>query len=227
MGWVSTEKRLNVFLGASGSGKTELSVNFALKTKGHKPLKVCFFDMDQTKGLFRSRDLFGLMSDHGVETMNTYEFMDAPVVPAGIIGKIRSKDAMCIFDVGGNPSGSIMIRQYIEEMDPVETMFYYVINPCRPFCDNASEIEKTMAGILTASGLNPEQICIVSNPNLGTETEKDLVIYQYQNLEKELALIGMKTSILCVGEDMASDIRKEVKVSVFPLKLYVKELYEM
>ena len=48
----------SVFLGASGSGKTELSLNFAVAARQKTGRRLNFIDMDQTKGLFRARDFF-------------------------------------------------------------------------------------------------------------------------------------------------------------------------
>ena len=122
-------KRHCVFLGASGSGKTELSVNFAVSAA--KSAVVSFFDMDQTKGLFRSRDLFDELAANGVETVDTYNFQDAPIVPAGVQSRIRDENTLCVFDVGGNAAGAVMIGQYTGIMRPEDTDYFYVINPCR------------------------------------------------------------------------------------------------
>lgn len=48
------EKNL-VFIGEAGSGKTETAVNLALRMAREGGRRVHFFDMDQTKPLFRAR----------------------------------------------------------------------------------------------------------------------------------------------------------------------------
>ena len=70
-------KRHSVFLGASGSGKTELSVNFAVAARQKTGRRLNFIDMDQTKGLFRARDFFDELRAEGVEPVDTFAFQDA------------------------------------------------------------------------------------------------------------------------------------------------------
>lgn len=49
-------KRTFVFLGESGSGKSEMSIFFAQKLLEYTGKTIWLIDMDQTKGMFRSRD---------------------------------------------------------------------------------------------------------------------------------------------------------------------------
>jgi hypothetical protein len=155
MNRIPSEKRHSVFLGASGSGKTELSVNFAIEASGLTDRQICFFDMDQTKGLFRSRDFFDILSAHGIAPVDTYEFQDAPIVPAGVVSRIDDERSLCVFDVGGNTAGAVMIGQYAGRLRPEDTDYYYVVNPCRPFSDTAADLEQGMAEILSASHVDP------------------------------------------------------------------------
>lgn len=215
----------HVFLGASGSGKTELSINFAVNARMRSEKTVCFFDMDQTKGLFRSRDFFDMMSDHGIDTVDTYDFQDAPVVPAGISGKINNEGNICVFDVGGNAAGAVMIRQYTGRMKPEDTAYYYVINPCRPFAGTAEDIGQGMAEILTASGVQPEWIRIISNPNMGDGTTAELILERHKTLESQMAQFGMEIAALCSSAKLAGEIAGCVNVPLIPLHLYLRKLY--
>lgn len=216
-------KRHFVFLGPSGSGKTELSVNFAVSAA--KSASVSFFDMDQTKGLFRSRDLFDELAAEGVETVDTYNFQDAPIVPAGVQSRIKDDSALCIFDVGGNASGAVMIGQYTSIMSPEDTDYFYVINPCRPFAGLPEEIERSMVEILYASGIDSSWIKIVSNPNMGRETTAALVLEQHRRLERMIEQCGIKPAALCADAAFSAELEDEVDVPVLPLRLYLRRFY--
>ena len=50
-------KKNFVFIGEAGSGKSEIAINFAVNLARIADRPVHFFDMDQTKPLFRSRDV--------------------------------------------------------------------------------------------------------------------------------------------------------------------------
>lgn len=218
-------KRHNVFLGASGSGKTELAINFAVKASSQRDKKISFFDMDQTKGLFRSRDFFDMMTGYGIDTVDTCDFQDAPIVPAGVTSKINSEDTICVFDVGGNTAGAVMIGQYTGRMKPEDTNYFYVINPCRPFTDTLEDLEQSMAGILNASGVDPSWIQIISNPNMGGMTDPALILAQHRRLEKLVARLDMKPVSVCASTGLARDIAGNVNVPVIPLQLYISRLY--
>lgn len=218
-------RKNNVFLGASGSGKTELSINFAVDAAGRADGTVCFFDMDQTKGLFRSRDFFDMMSAHGIHTVDTCDFQDAPVVPAGVVSWISSDDAVCVFDVGGNSAGAVMIGQYTARMRLPDTAYYYVINPCRPFADTAEDIEQSLVQILAASRIRPEWIQIVSNPNMGGETTAALILERHRRLEQYLAGLGLQAAFLCARWDLADEVAARADIPVVPLRLYLRRLY--
>lgn len=212
-----------VFLGASGSGKTEIALNCAVHARERSGKEVCFFDMDQTKGLFRSRDFFDILSTYGINAMDTCRFQDAPVVPAGVLGKMDDPGTLCVFDVGGNPSGAAMMGQYAVKLRQTDSVYYYVINPCRPFMDTAEALELTMAGILRASNAAPDQIKIISNPNMGEETTAELAAAQHERLEALLRSFGMKPAALCAAETLAFGLTADVPL--IPLRLFLRRFY--
>ena len=218
-------KRHSVFLGASGSGKTELSLNLAIRLSGLTHKKVSFFDMDQTKGLFRSRDLFEVMYGYGIDTVETYNFQDAPIIPAGVVSKIEDENTVCVFDVGGNTAGAVMIGQFTGRMKPDSTDYFYVINPCRPFTDNVEDIERNMVDILMTSGVDPSWIKVISNPNMGRETTAELIVEKHRRLEKMLAQLGIRLEMLCVEEGLAKEVEKDLDVPTIPVQLFIRRLY--
>lgn len=215
--------RHSVFLGASGSGKTEIALNCAVHARESSGKEVCFFDMDQTKGFFRSRDFFDILSEYEINAIDTCRFQDAPVVPAGVLGKMDAPNTLCVFDVGGNPSGAAMMGQYADKLRETDSVYYYVINPCRPFMDTAEDLELTVTEILRASNAAPDQIKIISNPNMGKETTADLVAAQHERLKVRLRSFGMKPAALCVAETIA--FRLTADVPLIPLRLFLRRFY--
>ena len=82
-----------IFLGEAGSGKSEVSINFAmlLTEMGDKP--VHYFDMDMTKPLFRSRDAVENLEQAGIIFHYEEQFMDAPTLVGGV--NLLLKDESC------------------------------------------------------------------------------------------------------------------------------------
>ena len=73
-----------VFVGEAGSGKSEISINFAKWLVQLQDKPVHFFDMDMTKPLFRSRDVREQMDEMGIIFHHEEQFFDAPTVVGGV-----------------------------------------------------------------------------------------------------------------------------------------------
>src|SRR5699024_12226421 len=105
------EKNL-VFIGEAGSGKTETAVNLALRMAREGGRRVHFFDMDQTKPLFRARDCEAQLEREGVVFHFQAQYLDAPTVASGVIETLRDEGSAVIMDIGGGSHGSHMIGQF-------------------------------------------------------------------------------------------------------------------
>lgn len=218
-------KRHSVFLGASGSGKTELSLNFAVAARQKTGRRLNFIDMDQTKGLFRARDFFEIMRAQGIDTVDTFSFQDAPVIPAGVAAAIDDEDAMCVFDVGGNAAGAVMIGQFVEKLPVEDTDYFFVINPCRPLSDTPAGLERGMVEILCASGIDPAWLKVISNPNMGRETSRELILGRHAHLQGLLSGLGMSACAIAADSALSAGLEEAAGSPVLPLRLYMRSLY--
>lgn len=217
-------KRGFVFLGETGSGKTELSVNLALRLARERSGKVCFFDMDQTKGLFRSRDLKDVLEAGGVDFCSTTQFMDSPVIPDGVSGALESETTLSVFDVGGNAVGARMVGQFARYMDRCEV--FYVVNPHRPFSSEAEDMLSGLNWILHAARLDAGRVKVISNPCLGRKTAPENILPAHSWLCSVLEPLGMSPAALAAEEGLETVLAGEAGCPVFPIKLYVRELYD-
>ena len=59
-------KKNFVFVGEAGCGKSEIALNFAMGMRKLTDKPIHFFDMDQTKPLFRSRDVRERLEAEGI-----------------------------------------------------------------------------------------------------------------------------------------------------------------
>ncbi len=211
------------FVGEYGSGKTELSVNLALDLAKDPKNKVCFFDMDQTKPTFRSRDFEGVMLKSGVQFNESYEFWDAPVVPYGISTALDDPDTICIFDVGGNAVGARMIGQYFRYFE--NGRYFYIVNPYRPFSGMGEDLEDSVHWIGNAGRITWEKLFFVSNPTLGPETDAKIVLDGHAILKAELAKFGKEPTLLMADRKLINDITGSVDCPIYPINPYVRPLY--
>ncbi len=211
-----------IVLGGSGSGKTELALNLAEALAGEAAGKVTFFDMDQTKTMFRARDFRDMLSAGGVSFRDTPGFMDSPVVPHGVTTALEDEDAVCVFDVGGNATGARMIGQFGRYLTPENTVVLYLINPYRVFADTSGQTRRTMREILNASSIQEDLVRIVSNPAYGAKTSSKDIIEGHRQLKRQLDAMGLSVFALTVPAPLAEEVDGRVECTVFPLHLHIK-----
>ena len=94
------EKKNFVFIGEAGSGKSEIILNIANRLAQKTGKQVDLFDLDQTKPLYRSRDMQQDFADRGVNIIYQEQYLDAPVMVGGVRVSLIS-DHYTLLDIGG------------------------------------------------------------------------------------------------------------------------------
>ena len=161
-------KNTVVLAGNYGSGKTELSLNLALKAAKTEASTV-LVDMDIVNPYFRAAEHKDMLYDNGIELIApTYAntTVDVPVISADI--KRAFNFDYSFFDAGGDPVGAAVLGSVVEYFDVDNTDFYYVVNARRPLQRNAVEIIKMLEQIASRARL--KMTGIINNTNLARET---------------------------------------------------------
>lgn len=209
-----------VFVGEAGSGKSEISVNFAkwLVDLDEKP--VHFFDMDMTKPLFRSRDVREQMEEMGIIFHHEKQFMDAPTVVGGVNKLLKDDDAYVVMDVGGDYIGARSIGGYAPKLNKEDTIVYYVLNAYRPWSNDIDHIDETLGKILGVSHIELGKLHMVNNPNNGiTTTAKEFT--EGCRKMSEMVTPYIAVDFACVKEDLYEEVKDQSDVLVFPVHLYL------
>ena len=103
-----TQKRITLFAGHYGSGKTEFSVNFALSLK-EKNEKVILVDLDIVNPYFRTLDSEEVFREHGIKLICSKfanSNVDAPAMPKEVYELIDSRSEYGVLDIGGDDRGA-------------------------------------------------------------------------------------------------------------------------
>jgi len=213
-------KKNFVFVGEAGSGKSEIAINFAIGMAGLSEKKIHFFDMDQTKPLFRSRDAKECLMDQGIEFHYQEQFFDAPTTPGGVRELLADENAIVILDVGGDHIGSRLIGAFAPFLNRPNTQNFFVINGYRPWSKNLITIDGTMARVLGMAHIKLENVSIMSNPNVGITTTAEEVLAGY---EKVLDIISeyFRIDYLCAMDSLCPEIEGKTDVPLIPVKLYL------
>lgn len=212
------QKKNFVFVGEAGSGKSELSINFARRLVKLSDKPVHFFDLDMTKPLFRSRDAAASLEESGVIVHFMEQFMDAPTLVGGVNPLLRDENAIVVMDVGGDHIGARSIGGFAPRLNRPDAAVFYVINAYRPWSDTIDHIDETLGKILGVSHIQLTQLTLVSNPNNGWETTAREVIDGHRQAV-ELVSPYIPVSFCCAREELAEEVAKQVDVPVFPLQL--------
>ena len=206
-----------VFIGEAGSGKTEIAINFArlLQEKGTRP--VHFFDMDQTKPLFRARDAAKYVTDAGIQLIYQPQLLDTPLVPPGVIEAILDENCYTILDVGGNEQGARMMGQFSGALNASASVTFFVVNAYRPWSRDLEGIESTVARISRATRFT--NIHIVSNPNLGFDTRLEEVLAGHEKLLHMLS--EQRPEFICALERLSQPVGEALDIPVLPVRLHI------
>ena len=157
------EKKNFVFIGEAGSGKSEIVLNVALRLAETTGRPVDLFDLDQTKPLYRSRDMKDEFAKRGVTIHYQDQYLDAPVMVGGVRVSLVS-DHYTLLDIGGGHQAAKFAGAYADLLSKDDSAPVYIINPYRPWTKSVDAIDGTMRHILGSMRL--DHIYMLGNPNL-------------------------------------------------------------
>ena len=139
-------KRLTLFAGHYGSGKTNLAVNYALALR-RSGKKVRIADLDIVNPYFRTKDSAEELAAAGIELVSpTYANtnLDIPALPQEMYGLFERRDSCAVIDVGGDDAGAYALGRFapliLEENDyeMIFTVNFY--RPLTPDAESALEV---------------------------------------------------------------------------------------
>jgi len=181
-------KRINIFIGNYGSGKTELSISAAIKLKEtHK--NVILSDMDIVNPYFRSSERQKMLAEKGIRVISPVyagKQVDVPALKADAVIPFQS-GAYSVIDCGGDSAGATALGAYMPHIKKIidEAEIFFVANARRPFQETVSDIIDSINIIEHVSRLSAT--AIINNTNIADETTVEDLIYGYEII-KEAAL---------------------------------------
>ena len=214
-------KRLTLFAGHYGSGKTNIAVNYGLYLRA-LGLPVTVADLDIVNPYFRTKDSAKVLEEAGITLISSpfaNSNLDVPAMPPETYALVADTTRYGVLDIGGDDRGALALGRYtpmIREENNYEMLF--VINRARPLTRDVAGTLEVMAEIEMACGL--PFTAIVNNTNLGKATTAqdvlDSMSYAQAVAEKTKLPIKMTT----VNHTLLPELKGE---GFFPLRL--QELY--
>ena len=215
-------KRLTLFAGHYGSGKTNIAVNYALLLAGEGK-KVCIGDLDIVNPYFRTKDSAAVLEKAGVELISP-QFantnVDLPALPAENYRLVTDKKIYGIMDIGGDDRGAYALGRYVPAMKAENNYrMIFVANCYRPLTRTPEDAMEVMAEIEAACNLKFTDI--VNNSNLGSETTAETVLNSVPFVEKLSSLSGLPVFATTAVADVAAELSGKIP-NVLPLQLQEK-----
>ena len=219
--------RLTIFCGHFGSGKTEVSINYAIKLS-KQGKKVTIVDLDIVNPYFRTADAKKVLSDNGIELIAPQfanSNLDMPTVPQDIKKVFYEKDCEVIFDVGGDDDGAYALGQYIEFFKNVPYRMIFVVSTKRPMTPDAKSLYEMALSIEYASRLKFTDIA--NNTNLGQMSDEDTLLSDYDEILELSKKLNIPVSMQCGLEKNLKNLPIDLDDYKFPMNIYIKMPWEV
>ena len=214
-------KRLTLFAGHYGSGKTNIAVNYSLYLRSLE-LPVTVADLDIVNPYFRTKDSTEVLERAGIELIASpfaNSNLDVPAMPPEVYRLVADRTRYGVLDIGGDDRGALALGRYvpmIREENNYEMLF--VINKARPLTRDAISTVEVLQEIELACGL--PFTAIVNNTNLGKETTAEDVLDSLRYAQAVADKTGLPIKMTTVNHTLLPQLPAG---DFFPLHL--QELY--
>ena len=223
MTFAQTPKRITIFAGHYGSGKTTLAANYALALKNNGfDTVVC--DLDVVNPYFRTADYADLFALNGIrlissELANTN--VEAPSAPEGVKMIFDNKNIYGVIDLGGDARGALALGRYAGALaDAGDYGMLMVINRCRPLTREPSALSALKDEIESAAGILFTGI--INNTNLAAGTTAEDIKNSAGFAAEVADILGLPLTLTAVKAELADQFTEE---NIFPVTVLSKKIW--
>ena len=218
-------KRLTLFAGHYGSGKTNIAINYALHLK-QAGLPVAMADLDIVNPYYRTKDSEEMLQKNGIELIvSPYanSNVDLPAMPKEIYGLVCDPSRYGVLDIGGDDRGALALGRYAADIvreDNYEMLL--VINRARPLTRTPEDTVEVLREMEQVGGV--PFTGIVNNTNLGLDTRAEDVLSSLDYADAVSGLTGLPVKMTCAMREIVPELKDRIG-NLFPLE--IQRLYYM
>jgi Mrp family chromosome partitioning ATPase len=217
-----------IVTGYFGSGKTEFSVNLALKLAAQGAITIA--DLDVVNPYFRSREAARFLSERGIVLASDHlqgnTGQDLPAASFAFLSKIRAGKNV-IIDLGGGHIGLRLLAScYDAILAAGRYEFLCVLNLFRPETDSAAKMADYVASVNSAAKIPVTGL--VNNGHMLHETSCEHVLKSQQAVLAAAKALDLPLRYTLLKSDIYSQISNEIqsdKVITFN-KLLMRENWQ-
>lgn len=219
-----SDKRIVLFIGNLGSGKTELAINYSLSLQ-KKGYSTAIVDVDVVNPYFRTRLVKKELEELGLNVISSEGNLvnaDLPALSPRIKSVFENSSLKGVFDVGGDSVGATVLGRFKELLPKDSYELFFVVNTCRPFTKDVEGILKMFLEIKNVCGM--EISALVNNTNLGSKDTSLEDILKGEEILKEVSgKVNLPIAFTGIAENLLKDYRKiRPEKIVLPLKFFMK-----
>lgn len=217
------DKRIRIIVGHYGSGKTEFSINYAVKLRQMRK-KVALVDLDVVNLYFRSREKAEELTNLGIRVIGSSlkgSGVDIPAISAEIYSPIQDESYDTVLDVGGDPAGARTLGMYSQYFVEGKYDMFFVLNANRP---ETQTVEKSMEYLRKIEDTARVKVTgIVNNTHMLKSTTYEDVLKGQTLAERLSEKLDIPIKYVVALENVARDLPTDLKGEIFPIKLYMRE----
>ena len=216
-------KRITVFAGHYGSGKTNIAINYALKLS-ETCENVSIADMDIVNPYFRTKDSADVLQKHNIRLISSpyaNTNVDTPALPAEIYSIIDDRSVTAVVDVGGDDRGALALGRYADAIkNEQDYEMLFVINKYRFLTSDAASTIEVMREIEQSANIKFNGI--INNSNVGEETTAQTVLDSVSYAEEVAALAGIDVKMTTVKKELYTELENKIN-NLQPITLFVRQ----
>ena len=215
-------KRITIFAGHYGSGKTNIAVNFALAQR-RKGFPVAVADLDIVNPYFRTKDSEKLFAEEGIRLISSAYSntnVDIPALPQEMYAVIDDLSSTFVLDIGGDDRGALALGRLAPGILKENNFeMYLVANFFRPLTRDSGALMEVMREMEIAGGI--PFTGVINNSNLGEETTAKDVLSSVPLAMEFSRFSGLPLVMTCANETLKPELEGKISDLMF-LKLQDK-----
>ena len=209
---IKDDKRVRLFIGHYGSGKSEVSINYVIKLREQVDGEVALADLDVVNVYFRSREKKDLMKELGITPIDSSietNTLDVPAVSAEVMRPLHNKTSNYVLDVGGDNVGGRVVGRFAEHFNSDEYDMFFVVNANREKTQTAQEVLGYIDAIEASSKLKVTGL--INNTHLLRETTVEDVLKGQEVVREVSKIKNIPIKYVCCIESILDQIPKDLE----------------
>ena len=212
-------RRVTIFAGHYGSGKTNIALNYA-RALARAGLRTCIADLDIVNPYFRTKDSAAALAADGIGLVVSpfaNSNVDFPALPKEIYALVADRSTHVVMDVGGDDRGALALGRWTGDiLAEGDYDMLAVVNASRPLTRTPADAVATLREIEAAAGI--PFTGVVNNTNLGQQTRPEDVAASVPYAQTVADTLGVQVRFTCCDRRIAAALEGKVP-DLFPLDI--------